>query len=351
MTAIPYERLPGGNLLCSTLIFRRLSLSPHSLVRSLPVKLLQTGHWLPILKIGLAAIFLGSLGVYLKPGRLWEAWKQMDPGWIALAGLLALLGLGIQWVKWKQLLRHYRPQTTWGDGMHSLLIGFALGLVSPGRLGELGRGVFLVGDRATWVGAAGVDRLCSLAATLAAAWVGLWVIFPGAKPGLVLLLASLVILALAGAKAGTGSGDGWIHRVWKAVERAPGGVWARGLTWSILFNLVLFTQFYILVRSWGPVPGIALWGIPVIFGLKSILPISFMDLGVREGAAVLVLGMLEADPLAAFNSAILIFALNVLVPGACGSILVFRNIFKLNGVQSLPAQSKILSTTPWMTKG
>ena len=275
----------------------------------------------------------------------------MDLGWIAIAVLLAVVGLVVQWVKWQQLLWFYRPQTTWREGLQSLLVGFAFGLVSPGRLGELGRGIFLGGDHATWVGAAGVDRLCSLGVTLAAAWVGLWVIFPSREPGLVLLAVVMVLSIFIGARVGMGRRERWINRVWKVVRQAPWVLWARGLAWSILFNLVFFIQFYILVRSWGPLPDIVLWGIPVIFGLKCILPVSFMDLGVREGSAVLVFGLLEVDPLPAFNAAVLIFVLNVLLPGASGAILVFRHLAEMKDVQRFRIKSQISSLLPRITKG
>ena len=315
------------------------------------MKRLQIGPWLSILKIGFTAILIVSLGVYLKPGRLWEVGKQIDSGWMAAAGLLAIVGLAVQWVKWQQLLRFFRPQTTWSEGLQSLLVGFAFGLVSPGRLGELGRGVFLDGDRATWVGVAGVDRLCSQGVTLAAAWVGLLVIFPEAALGLILLAVVLALLVMVGLQAVTGRGEQWMWRVWEWVKQIPSILWARGTAWSILFNLVFFTQFYILVQSWGPLPDTVLWGIPVIFGLKSILPLSFMDLGVREGSAVLVFGLLGVDPAPAFNAALLIFVLNVLLPGACGVIFVFRHLGRGKDCQNSRLHSGVLFLTPWMTKG
>jgi len=116
----------------------------------------------------------------------------------------------------------------------------------------------------------------------------------------------------------------WVRQGLGAAAQIPKKSWLRALAWSGLFNLIFFAQFYFLLCGWGAVPARALWGIPLFFGIKTLLPFSVMDLGVREGAAVLVFSQLQLDPAVAFNAAFILFVLNALVPGLGGLALLWQ---------------------------
>ena len=283
---------------------------------------------IPLLKVGVAGLLLGGLGLYLDPVRLWEKLQQLEAGalWMALA--FSALGVVVQWVKWQRLLLSCRPQTPWRTGLHSLLIGFALGFWSPGRVGELGRGMLLGGEQTTWVGLAVVDRICSATTCVLWGWVGLALLYPagaGAVLGVLVLGAGLGALSWSRLKARVVQWQ-WIGQVGAVVGQTPGTLWLQVYIWSLLFNLVFFAQFYLLLASWGPLPLEAVWGIPLFFGIKVLLPFSIMDLGVREGVAVAVFSRLQLDPAVAFNAAFLQFVFNVLVPGLVGLLLLYRHV-------------------------
>ena len=291
------------------------------------LKRLFYGRLFFCVKILITALLLGVLLVILNPLRLWNNLFDIDPFLIGMALLLGVVGVLVQWIKWQHLLQFYYPEITWSEGLKSLLIGFALGLVSPGRLGELGRGLFLEGDRAALVGLAAADRCSSFVVTLAAAWVGFLVLFPTAA--LCLFIAAIGLGALAywaGKRVGR-SLHQWAYtgRIWKVFKDIPPGLWGKVLAWSIVFNFTFFLQFYILLNNWGKPPLEGIWGIPVIFGLKALLPLSFLDLGVREGAAVLVYSQIGIDPAPAFNAAFLLFVINVFLPSSMGLALIQRH--------------------------
>ena len=269
-------------------------------------------------------MLVAALAAYLQPSRLLAILGQLDPGAVRLAALLGALGVLLQWVKWQGLLSSHDARIGWRQGLHSLLVGFALGLLSPGRLGELARGVFLGGERAALVGLALLDRLTSVAVTLSAAWVALWILSPRAGLG--------ASLALFGLVAGLGLGRGLLRRAvgrWRflgsvraTLKQTPPALWVRTLAVSALFNAVFFAQFYLLMGHWDTAPAEAVWGIPLVFGLKAMLPLTFLDLGVREGAAVLVFSRLHMDPGLAFNAALMLFFINVVLPGLVGMVLL-----------------------------
>ena len=278
------------------------------------------------LRAGIPLALLAVVLVRVRPGEVLRAVGQIEPLVLALAGVLAGVGITVQWAKWRDLTTAALPGTTPGQALQTLLVGFGLGLVSPGRLGELGRGAFESGERRTAMAAlTAADRLCSAAVTVTAAWIALLTVAPGT--GLA-----------AGCLAGGAGAAGWrcrdrlarwrpvraIAGLFAPVARVPRETWLRLGCWSVLFNAVFLTQFALLL---GPLA--APWprlvqAVPLVFGLKTLVPFSVLDLGVREAAAVLVFTRFGFDPAPALGAALWVFILNVLIPGAAGLAEVYR---------------------------
>ncbi len=285
------------------------------------------GRLLLGLKILIAPLLMGVLLTLLDPLHLWNSLLQIEPPLIFIALLLGGVGVLVQWVKWQHFLRLYYPEISWFEGLNSLLIGFVFGLISPGRLGELGRGFFWGGDRVTLVGLAAADRFSSVVVTVLVGWFGLIMLFPGLGPW---LLAAAIFFAvflyltqkILRRQLHKGSYTG---RIWCVFQDIPLGSWFKVLTWSSFFNFIFFLQFYLLLNNRAVLPLEGIWGIPLIFGLKALLPLSFLDLGIREGAAVLVFSRIGIDPVPAFNAALLLFAINVFLPGLIGMVLLQRS--------------------------
>jgi uncharacterized membrane protein YbhN (UPF0104 family) len=57
---------------------------------------------------------------------------------------------------------------------------------------------------------------------------------------------------------------------------------------------------------------------------KSLLPISLADLGIREAASVFSFSLLGISNVAAFNAALMMFVVNILVPALVGVAFVPR---------------------------
>ena len=137
---------------------------------------------------------------------------------------------------------------------------------------------------------------------------------------------------------GKGDGDGWglakytsrwpmLLDLTTALRRLPVTIWLGTLAWSGLFNLIFFTQFLILQSSLGGELSLpVLLAIPVIFGIKALLPVGVMDLGVREVSAVLVFRSMGLDPSPAFDAALLLYVINVLTPGLLGLFFVGSSV-------------------------
>lgn len=255
------------------------------------------------LKIILATALLGGAVWYLKPDELLVAAGQVGRDKVLICGAIALVGIGVQWLKWQLLLRHQIPEANGRDALYSLLGGAALGLVTPSRLGELGRGVFLGRSRTRAALLTAVDKLSSAAVTLGLGAAAAWILWPHLRGFLLLLLCILGALLYWG----------WCRR------QASGPVaWGAIAGLSVSFNLVFMAQFFYLVSASVAADSAVVLAVPVVFALKTLLPLGFLDLGVREAAAILVFSSLGLEPQPAFVASLLIFACNVCLPAGLG---------------------------------
>ena len=272
------------------------------------------------------AAAIGLLAVLIvlttSPRELLRTAAGLDLRFAGAALALLPAALLIQWWKWRVLLRTSAPEISDAAVLHSLLAGFGLGLVTPGRLGEIGRGLVLPGRRMAATRLALCDRLLSASVTLLSGALCAAAVIPGAGGWLL------------GAAAGAGgtAGCGWflIRRLrrrpgWPELPRqVPLRAWGANLAGALTFNLVFFLQFHLLLLAAGPLPPAVVWSVPVVFALKTLLPISFLDLGVRESAAVAVLGPAGVDAAAALNASLLLCAVNVVIPGLPGLAVLGR---------------------------
>ena len=289
-----------------------------------------TSIWPALAKTGFS-LFLLVLILYLvaSPADLLGDLFAAEPLFLLLAFAGSLAGVGIQWRKWHALLASIRPATRAAESLRSLLVGFSLGMASPGRVGELGRGALFEGLRVEAVALAGIDRACSAGVTLAVGILGLGFIFPPA------FLACGAGLAVAGGllfrhgealpsilrkRTGSGPWGAAAGRLSTALGSISKSLLLRVLLWSLLFNLIFFVQFYLLAMSWIELPPQGIAAIPVVFGLKTLLPVGFLDLGPREAASALVFSSIGLDPVPAVNAALLLWLLNLALPAIAGGV-------------------------------
>ena len=258
-----------------------------------------------ILQLTLATSLLAFLYFHLEPSAVIAALSKIDRQSIGVGVALAAGGLGVQWVKWYWLLRTRLPAVRWSEALYSLLGGAVLGLLTPGRLGEVGRGVFFAEQRTEISLLAGVDKFSSSLTTILLGGAAAWWLWPGLRGW---LAVGALILGFA-------LWMGWRY----GRDRYGFPLKARG--WLVTIGLSLAFNFSFMAA--GGVGGIAIFiAVPAVFALKTLMPIAFMDLGVREAAAVLVFSALDAAEQPAFIASMLVFGLNVLLPALAGCVWI-----------------------------
>ncbi len=295
-------------------------------------------------KLALAVVILSALVWTVHPSKIWIAFRSANFFMIFLAFILMPLNFALQIFKWHFIVSWVRRDVTFSEAARTLLISLAIGLSTPGRVGEYARGFFVKGtDWATGLGLVAIDKLYSLFIITALGGGTSLFLLPHlqrfdfisseVRLGIGVLFAFLLILLIFPQTFRTllvRLGQHFpethpFHRLIHGVELLSNrhGQVVFGL--SLLVFLIFTCQFFILLNAFEKVDfHTAILVIPSIFFVKSMLPISIGDLGIREGASVFLFGQFGVSSAAAFNAPILLFVVNLLLPGLVGLYFLLR---------------------------
>lgn len=265
--------------------------------------------------------------------------------YIIVAGILLIPNVFLQWYRWHMLLKLINPQVPKMESLSSLLGGMTLAFVTPGRLGEMGRILFLQKeDRLQALGLLAIDKLYAVAPVI---MIGVWgigllvsylfnyVIFVVVSFVAIALAMSLILFLLVWHPS-------WIRTLFyqvsllfpvrekfKRILEALHPFTPRQARVLVVLSFLLYAiyifQFCILSMAFQPIVWTtALTATTSTLFVKSLLPISIADLGIREGAAVYFFTRFHVDKASAFNGALLLFLINILVPTLVGLLFFSR---------------------------
>lgn len=313
--------------------------------------------WSNVLKTTLALGALVYLTIVVDPSAMAAAFSEAHWAWIAAAALLLPLNLALDVRVWRGLLRPVAPYASVHQLWRAVLSGFTLAFLTPARVGEFaGRALALPGtDPWTVSLTVLVQRVIDTAINVLAGAVALvallstgildataaWASLAGIGGGLGLLLAG----CLAHPRGVAGLIDRFLPR-WTAVQQrvallhayAPHEI-ARAAGWAALRYGVFCTQFLLLLYAFAPglSLGSAVLAITLTFFVKFLAPsLTLMDLGIQEGAAVFFLGLFGVAQAVAFNAALVLFLITIVVPTVAGVPFVRHLRLARAGVSSPP---------------
>ena len=258
---------------------------------------------------------------------------------------LAFANAGIQFVRWRYVMRLISSTVSNEEIFSSLLIGFSAGFFTPGQVGEHGgRMVTLSSLPAVQVLAVSlIDKLYMLALTVIAGVIGAWLFFIFYLPqywtpwmtvlvGLIVLSSLAVVLYPDVLKNILRM---FLHRIrrYRAVSAFlfMKDVFHRRqarimLLLTIVFYVIIIAQYHFFVRAFEPVSFSvsAICASSMLFTKSVILPISFSDLGIRESTAIFFFSRAGISAASAFNASMCVFFVNIFFPSLLGSLLIFR---------------------------
>ncbi|MDQ3002503.1 MAG: flippase-like domain-containing protein [Fibrobacterota bacterium] len=285
------------------------------------------------LRLGLTLLTFAAIGWYLHSRPRFDI-SAATLRWdcLALAGACLPPLLWLRAVKWRILLRGAAPDVTLGQALRSYLGAMALGLVTPGRVGEFSRGLYLPQRQVQgWRGAGLVliDNWIDFLAVLVWACLG-WAVCFGARG---LVFGALLALIFApipfwlrhsskvterlssrwgfrdSANKTMAAGNGISWKDWASAFAA--GLFAYGLEWLQISLLLSFLAPAVL-DPW------RLAGMMALVTLANSFQVTLAGLGVREGISMVFLAREGVGPDAAVLAAFLQSALILFVPALLG---------------------------------
>jgi uncharacterized membrane protein YbhN (UPF0104 family) len=294
-----------------------------------------------ILRLAIAAAILVYLFRSVPASQVRAVLGRADLAWVAAAFLLAVFTQVLVARRLRILTNAYALSLTTFDVFEINLATRFYGLFLPGggataaavRVVRLAR---LKKDHAGAIASIALDRVV---ATLALCCVGVAFGLVAARPGQSawLLIMGIAMLGLAtpfgwllGARSRSGAlanrlasgGFPSIRRITDAILHIPRNDWGRILGWSLLAHLLGTLEYLALARSLDLELGFAALGwIRAVMLLATLVPITISGLGLREGAAVLVLPAYGVGPDAALAFSLLVFAVGHVALGLAGGLL------------------------------
>ncbi len=281
----------------------------------------------------LAVAILLFLGTTIEWVEILHNLRGAAPGPLLLALLLVLPNLALQGWKWHLLIRDRVPEAGYWAALRSVVAAMGLGLITPGRMGEMIRANFVgCGDPLTLSAAFLIDKglnvvpLMLVAGALAHANVG-------AAAGMPWWLATGVLLWLL---LRPQPAQRWLQRVGPAAHTRRGRflaafagarsatVLAATLLSCAIYALVCW-QFGLLLQALAPgAPWSAAASAFLAINIAGSLPFTPAGIGTREAGAVVALEPFGVPAAAAVNASLLLFVGNLVLPAIAGAWFLAR---------------------------
>lgn len=296
-------------------------------------------------KILLTASVLGLLVITIEPREILHAAAGARYPVVLAALILVIPNLVLRALKWGYLLRRVKPEAPATEIWNTLLVGFTFAVVTPGQLGEFGRAFFISGrPRLELIGLSFIDKWYNLLAIVLGGSLGL-LLLPGLvfdRNAYLFISCCFLVAILWAALFLIIASPRWIRDLLYTVNvmlpyRDKIKVLISGLdpmqrkhslvmaALGIAHYLVYIVQFYLLVHSFQPVRFFdAFRASAATIFVKAALPISVGGLGVGETASVGFFRIFGVSTAAAFNSSVMLFSMNVLLPALIGVLVLLK---------------------------
>lgn len=246
-----------------------------------------------------------------------------------------------QSLRWKILINCSGNNVRNRDVLYSVLSGIAIGSVTPGKVGEIGKALFVKNiDKKTLFTYAVYEKIYSFFIIILFGIISLFFlknrIFVIDLPFdyiinicLLLLVVLLLFVLMKSDILFIRLFNLRIVKKFKIYEKLnlyinniPN---FRFFLVSIVTFFVFSVQFLLLILSFeNSEIFITLNSVFFIYFAKHLFPISIGDLGVREALTILTLSSIGIGKSAAFNSSMLLFLINIVIPAVFGSILMIK---------------------------
>ncbi|MGH9449066.1 MAG: lysylphosphatidylglycerol synthase transmembrane domain-containing protein [Terriglobia bacterium] len=261
--------------------------------------------------------------------ELLGTWQHLKAPWLVCAVGSTAVMLCLRFSKWHLLLAEDHIPRDRRESARSLFGAYALASVTPGRVGDFGRCMFMgEGQRARTLLFTLVDKLFDFWAITTAAMGSLFLFIPWQAAGIAMAVwLALIPLGLWGRRfvPEPGSAPSRLKRaceIWQAVEKITA---RRFAAFSAAVCAVdMLTLFFLLKAFHGADFRVAFATYPWLV-IAGSLPVSLGGVGPREGLSALLLPLFAIPAAVAVNVSLVFFALTALVPAVLGAAWIAMN--------------------------
>jgi uncharacterized protein (TIRG00374 family) len=286
--------------------------------------------------------------------HLLDTLKNADIGMVSFAMIMLIVLIGIKTLRWRMILRTLQISMSWRNAFLAYFASIFIGFLTPGRLGEFGRALYLRDDPNAKSGAGFssvlADRLFDLYALLligSAAifslggrqywlWTGLFFLvslFP-----LVLFLHDVSfnwLKTFAGrlGRVGTRLFDpnGWLVGMRYGLLQMGKGILIVSTVLTVTAYLVYFTQCFLLSMALAiEVSFVSVMFAVALGSLVTLLPFSISGLGTREATIIAYMSTVGISAETALSFSFLVFVTFYVVCGLIGAMAWFVHPIQLD---------------------
>ncbi len=243
----------------------------------------------------------------------------------------------VKFLKWHHLIKTRNRLFSYWDASKSYMIGNCLGLVTPLRAGDLGRALyFLSEDRPRIMGLTVIDRVMDITAVLMLSLVGSFYLLHKGFGILIVMLLLFCLFVLYShellwnfsKRLVTGRPSFWtrLGKVIDMLKDLNDKTVSTTLILSLVSFLLVIFQFYCLISAFEPASVSAVCLVTPLITLSSVIPVSFMGLGVREGIAMLLFAHFDISGTTAISAAFLVFIMNNVLISIIGMLFLSKHL-------------------------
>lgn len=291
-----------------------------------------------LLKVTLTLLLIFVIIYNISFDKLAVSYQTIKIVPVIIAFLLAPIIAFIGAFKWQKIISHEAIGLKFKESLISFLGGMSLGLLTPARVGEFGRIVFIKQGRlGVLAGIAMVDKVIDLEVTLALGIASAYA-FLGFKIAVLLTIAVFTgILFIFYPKMFTAPLEGAINKFGlqklfanflNGMSTIPKKTILICLLYRLLASVIDILQFYLLINAFSTITLFSVIAVYPIIILTNILPLTIGGIGVREGVSIILLSKYGIPPESAVNASFLLFCINTLLPGILGTLFITKANYK-----------------------
>ncbi|HZS94493.1 MAG TPA: lysylphosphatidylglycerol synthase transmembrane domain-containing protein [Chloroflexota bacterium] len=283
-------------------------------------------------RYALTVVLLALVALKVQPGKITEAAGSARPEDLTAALALTVPFLLLKALRWYAMLRAASIEAGFSEAAYSLIGGMGLALITPARLGELVRAAYLR-DRQKWKigGLVLVDKgfdvlvLAGLSVPGAAVLLGIVpavALAAATAAGLLVVYNPVRVAGLLSRATTRLPARRQLLEAFSSLESLGSRPTSEFLALTLVAFAVVLLQFGIILLSWHSwSPEIVLLTFPMVI-LTNVLPLTVGGLGIREGAAALLLAHFGVSAADAALAAFLMFVINTALPGVIGALFL-----------------------------